>query len=130
MRVVRTERQRSWRPLIAVIVAYALAAQAVFLSFGGLAIAAPNDGPAFTLCLHDNNGAPVAPSDKPDQSGYCSHCIFCFADAHHVLPADALTVVRHLYAGRPVDLRTTATRPHVLQPRYSIAKPRGPPLTA
>ena len=89
-----------WRPLIGVIVAYAVAAQALLIALGGFSLpaSAGDAAPGFELCLHDTEGAPAAPAGIPDQSG-CNHCIFCFAGAHHALaPAPSHLFFHYVYA--------------------------------
>jgi hypothetical protein len=123
---------RFWRSLLSVVVAYAVAIQSLLVAFAGLPLAADasQSAPAFELCLHDSSGgAPDLPANKPDLSG-CTHCIFCFAGAQHAViggtPAvfhrvSVATVVVRWLAGTPGLDRLT---------RYTIAIPRGPPLSA
>lgn len=77
---------RFWRPLIGVVVAYAVAAQSLFIAVGGFALPAHADAgtPGFELCLHSTQAAPDTPAGVPDHPA-CSHCILCFAGAHHAL---------------------------------------------
>ena len=75
-----------WRRLIAVVLVHAVAVQALLIALGGFSLAANADqsAPAFELCSHDANGATQSPAKLPDHSG-CTHCIFCFAGAHHAV---------------------------------------------
>jgi hypothetical protein len=125
------ESRRLFRPLTSVIVAYALAIQSLLIAVGGFypLAQAGQDAPAFALCLHDTTGAPAAPENKPDFSG-CTHCIFCFAGAHHAVIGAA-----PVFYGR-VTL-TAVFVPWLVHEhrisrlvRYIIANPRGPPVVA
>jgi hypothetical protein len=122
-------RSKRWlRPLIGIVVAYAVAAQALLIAIGGFSFPAQaTDGmPAFTLCLHDGADAPSAPAQTPDHPG-CSHCILCFAGAHHAVAAPSPAVP--FRAPRKVagagwiagDQSLFRLTPH------AIANPRGPP---
>jgi hypothetical protein len=113
-----------WRPLIGVVVAYAVAAQSLLIALGGFSLPAHADVavPGFELCLHDSQGAPALPAEAPAHPG-CSHCIFCFAGSPPVLFSRVDVAV--------IDAPWVADK-HSL-PRlsaYSIASPRGPPLRA
>ena len=112
-----------WRRLIAIVLAHAVAVQALLFALGGfsLAVSADQSKPAFELCSHDANGAPQSPASNPDQSG-CTHCIFCFAGAHHAVIGTAPTVFHRVniamvavpWLGDPFGLmRPTATRSQV-----------------
>ena len=123
--------ERFWRSLLSVVVAHAVAIQSLLIAVGGFSL--PSDGgqnaPAFELCLHDAAGEPALPASNPDQSG-CTHCIFCFAGAHHAVIGTAPAVFHSVdvamvvvpWLGDPFGL-TRLTR-------YTIASPRGPPLDA
>jgi hypothetical protein len=118
-----------WRPLIGVIVAYAIAAQSVLIVLGGFPALAQADlaAPVFEFCHYDAatpgllTGAPVQPG--------CSHCIFCFAGSHHAALGSSPDFVHllHLVAydapwvpdGNPLPLSA-----------HSIASARGPPIGA
>jgi hypothetical protein len=121
---------RLWRSLLSIAVAYAVAIQSLMIAVAGFSLPADTgqNGPAFELCLHDTTGAPAQPADKPDLSG-CTHCIFCFAGAHHAMvgttPADfhrvnVAMVVVPWHGGTSVPVRLT---------RHAIASPRGPPFS-
>jgi hypothetical protein len=120
-----------WRTLLSVVVAYAVAVQSLFIAVAGFSLPADaaQNAPAVELCLHDTSGAPQAPAANPDHSG-CTHCIFCFAGAHHAVIGAAPAAFNRVYAavvavpwlgGTPGSTRPT---------RYTIASPRGPPLGA
>jgi hypothetical protein len=122
--------RRFWRPLIAIVAAYAVAAQSLLIALGGFAALAHADtrATAFVLCAHNSEGAPVPPVDGPYPG--CNHCIFCFAGAHHaVIGSPVVAAVRISVASTDVAPTSVAQAP----PRrlaHSIANPRGPPLRA
>jgi hypothetical protein len=116
---------------LSVVVAYAIAAQSLLIAIAGFSMPADAglDAPTFALCLHDSSGAEKLPASTPDQSG-CTHCIFCFAGAHHALVGAA-----PVFFGR-VALTATIVpwrghAPSVARiTRNRIANPRGPPVVA
>jgi hypothetical protein len=123
--------KRLGRPVLGLVVAYAVAAQSLFIAFGGFALAAPADvgAPGFELCLHDGQTAPDSSGNTPSHPG-CTHCIFCFAGSHHALIGSPPVLVYRLDI-QFVDVPWVSDR-HAL-PRisaYAIARPRGPPLSA
>ncbi|MGD0421503.1 MAG: hypothetical protein ABSA68_18290 [Xanthobacteraceae bacterium] len=120
-----------WRPLIGVVVAYAVAAQSLLIALGGFSLPAHADVavPGFELCLHDSQGAPALPAEAPAHPG-CSHCIFCFVGSHHALIGSPPVLFSRVDVA-VIDAPWVADK-HSL-PRlsaYSIASPRGPPLRA
>jgi hypothetical protein len=123
---------RLWRPLLGVAIAHAVAIQSLLIAIAGFSLPAGpgQNAPAFELCLHDTSGAPSVPADKPDLSG-CTHCIFCFAGAHHAVIGTAAAAVFHRVnvAMAAVPLLDDGSGPRRLA-RYTIASPRGPPLSA
>jgi hypothetical protein len=128
---LRAISKRLGRPLLGIVVAYAVAAQSLLLAFGGFALAAPADtgAPAFELCLHDGHAAPGSSDGVPSHPG-CTHCIFCFAGSHHAVAA-APPALFHRIDAEFVDVPWVSDQ-HAL-PRfsaYSVAHPRGPPLRA
>ena len=123
--------KRFLRPLIGVVVAYAVAAQSLLIALGGFSLPANvgDDAPAFELCLHDAQDAPELPAGNPDHTG-CTHCIFCFAGSHHAAIGAAPVAFRRVHV-ETVDAPRVADRQHLPRlPAYSIASPRGPPLDA
>ena len=120
--------KRLWRPLLGVVVTYAVAIQSLLLVLGGFAPAAPIDGAVTGLELcHQDAQAPVeVPAKNSDQG--CAHCIFCFAGGHHAVISTAPAVFHRVnvamvvvsWLGQTSGLRLT---------RYTIASPRGPPLS-
>jgi hypothetical protein len=123
--------KRFGRPLLGLVVAYAVAAQSLLIAFGGFALAAPADAgaPGFELCLHDGQSAPDSSGGTPTHPG-CTHCVFCFAGSHHALAGSPL-VPFHRVDVEFVDVRWVSDH-HALPrlPAHSIANPRGPPLSA
>jgi hypothetical protein len=127
--------RRLWRRLTGIAVIYALVLQSLFFGFVAApasALASVDDGfPAFELCQHGPDGAPVSPADLPGHHG-TTHCIFCFAGTHHYLAQGPLPLAQlaqaDLKSGSPwwpVDIRRVS-----ILSKYSIARPRGPPLSA
>jgi hypothetical protein len=118
-----------WRPLIGVVVAYAVAAQSLLIVLGGFSLPARADAasPAFELCLHDRQNAPDLPAGIPGHPG-CTHCVFCFAGAHHaVIGSQPVSFAR---AAIKITNAPAVADAHDLPglSAYSIAIPRGPPL--
>jgi hypothetical protein len=129
-----TER-RLWRRLTGVVVIYALVLQSLFFGIVAApasALASVDDGfPAFELCQHGPDGAPVVPVDLPGHHGN-THCIFCFSGTQHYLGQGPLPLS---HFGQ-VDLKfasswwPTDNRRVSILSKYTIARPRGPPLSA
>jgi hypothetical protein len=120
-----------WRPLVGIVVAYAVAAQSLLIVLGGFSLPARADTapPGFELCLHDSQGAPASPADIPGHPD-CSHCIFCFAGAHHGIAASPPAVFARLTV-EIIDVPWIADQNALPRPyAYSIANPRGPPVRA
>jgi hypothetical protein len=122
---------RFCRPLIGIVVAYAVVAQSLLIALGGFALPAQANGdtPTSEVCLHDTQGAPELPASNPDHYGY-THCIFCFAGSHHAVIGGSAAVFHRV----DIDIVSTASvaaeSPLPRAPAYSIASPRGPPLVA
>ena len=127
--------RRLWRRLTGIVVIYALVMQSLFFGLvaaPAFALASGGDGfPAFELCQHGPDGAPVAPADLPGHHGD-AHCIFCFAGIHHYLgqgpvPSSLLgqADLKSASLRWPADNRRVS-----ILSRYSIARPRGPPFSA
>ena len=118
-----------WRPLIAIVLAHAVAVQALLIALGGFSLAANADqsSPAFELCSHDANGATSRPISRPFRL-HSLHLLLCRSapcgDRHRAL---SLPSRQSRDGGRAVarrQLRRGAAT------RYTIASPRGPPLDA
>ena len=124
-----TISRRLLRPLIGIVVAYAVAAQSLLIALGGfsLPVRGADGAVAFELCLHDSQGSSELPADNTDHTSR-THCIFCFAGSHHAVFGVAPAVFTRAYF--EITSVPWATDPHP-DPRlraYSIAGPRGPPL--
>jgi len=121
--------RRLWRPLLGIVVAYAIAAQSLLITLGGFAMLAQGNAgaPVFELCQHDAQGAPATPGGTPVRPG-CSHCIFCFAGSHHALIGSPPALFRRV-AVEIIDAPWIADKhPLPRHSAHSIASPRGPPL--
>ena len=123
--------KRFWRPLVGVVAAYAIAAQALLIALGGFSLQAQaHDGaPGFELCLHDSQAVPDQPAGGAGHYG-CTHCIFCFAGSHHAVVAAPLGVFHRAYVEIVEAPWAADMRALPLPPAHSIASPRGPPLGA
>jgi hypothetical protein len=119
--------ERFLRPLIGVVVAYAVAVQSLLIAVGGFSLPthASEGAPTIELCLHGADGAPLLPAGNPDHSA-CTHCIFCFAGLHHAV-IKASPAVFHRVAVTIVVPLTADTHGLPPSPPYSIGSPRGPP---
>jgi hypothetical protein len=124
-----TNTRRLWRPVIGIVVAYAVAAQSLLIAIGGFQPISPASGaPAFELCVHDAQGAP-APADIPSHPG-CSHCIFCFAGSQHAVIGSPPAVFERVNVAVIDGVRLVAAQIPPRLSAHSIANPRGPPLRA
>ncbi len=124
-----TDSRRLWRPLIGIVVAYAVAAQSLLIAIGGFQLVAPADNTvAFELCIHDAQGAP-APAGVPAHRG-CSHCIFCFAGSHHAVIGSPPVLFQRVDVAIVDGVRRVAAQIPPRLTAHSIASPRGPPLRA
>jgi hypothetical protein len=123
---------RFLRKLIGAVTIYALVAQPLLLAVVGAAPtqASVVDELSLSLCLHQTDGGnPAAPADQQGHPAN-DHCLLCFSGAFHLLgasdPSTISTVDRQIRKLRPT------TRPLQLASSslYSVARPRGPPLSA
>ena len=121
---------RFWRSLLSIVVAYAVAIQSLLIAVAGFSLPADagQNAPAFELCLHDASGAPDLPASKPDSG--CTHCIFCFAGAHHAVIGTAPAIFHRVNVAMVIVPWRGGTSAVTRLTRYSIASPRGPPLSA
>jgi hypothetical protein len=124
-------KRRIGRSLLSVVVAYAIAAQSLLIAIGGFSQPADAglNGPAFALCLHASSGAEKLPASDPSQSG-CTHCIFCFAGAHHTLAGAAPVFFGRVALAATIVPWLGHERDGVRIVRHTIAIPRGPPVIA
>jgi hypothetical protein len=128
---------RFWRSVIGLVAAYALAFQGILIGFSGAQLAAtPYDHAAagFELCLNgtqdgiqDESGPPGTPAIPQ----HVDHCVFCFAGVHHcALDATSQSHAGYDNFGHGSALTgATRSRPSYASD-YSIARPRGPPISA
>ena len=119
-----------WRALLSVVVAYVVAAQSLLIAVASFSLPADagQNTQVFELCLHDASGAPELPASKPDLAD-CTHCIFCFAGAHHAVISTAPAVFHRVNVAMVVVSRLGETSGLRWLTRYTIASPRGPPLS-
>jgi hypothetical protein len=124
-------KTRIGRSLLSVVVAYAIAVQSLLIAIAGFSLPADADlnAPAFALCLHDSSGAEKLPAGDSDRSG-CTHCIFCFAGAHHALAGAAPVFFGRLRIAAVTVPWLGYERSVAQLFRYIIANPRGPPVVA
>jgi hypothetical protein len=124
-------KRRVGRFFLSVVVAYAVAVQSLLIAIGGFSQPADAglNGPAFTLCLHDSSGTEKLPASDPNQSG-CTHCIFCFAGAHHALAGAAPVFFGRVALTAVIVPWLGHERNGVRIVRHTIAIPRGPPVVA
>jgi hypothetical protein len=126
------ELRRFWRRLVGAAVIYALVMQPLLLAVVGTqpANASTLDELSLSqLCLHATDGSPITPADQSKHPAE-DHCSLCFAGAFHLLDAPRLAAVAQVHpevskvqqSARPLRLSSFA--------RYSVARPRGPPLSA
>ena len=121
--------KRSWRPFLCIVVAYAIAIQSLLLVLGGFAPAA-QIGSAVTgleLCHQDAQAPVEVPAKNSDRP--CAHCMFCFAGVHHAVISNLPAVCRRVNVAM-VFVPWLGKTPGLKWPtRYTIASPRGPPLS-
>jgi hypothetical protein len=124
-------RRRFGRSLLSVVVAYAIAVQSLLIAIGGFSSPADagQDTAAFALCLHDSSGGEKLPAGNSDQSG-CTHCVFCFAGAHHALIGAAPALFGRIEIAAITVPWFGHERGVARLFRYTIANPRGPPVVA
>lgn len=124
--------RRFWRRLVSAAAIYALVMQPLLLAVVGTQIAnatALDDISLSQLCLHATDGSPAAPADQQEHPAH-NHCLLCFAGAFHLLDAQQPVIIGSVdQQFRKLRQLALALR---LSPfsRYSVARPRGPPLSA
>ena len=126
------DRRRFWQRLVGAAAIYALIMQPLLLSFVGaqLSQASVLDGFSLSqLCLHATDSIPLSPSD-PSKHPANHHCDLCFAGAFHLLDAPRPIAVQ--YVSFEIGKMRQSSHPLRLSSftRYSVARPRGPPLSA
>jgi hypothetical protein len=123
--------RRFWRRLVGAAAIYALVMQPLLLAVGPqLADASALDDLTLSqLCLHTTDGSPVAPADQTKYPAH-NHCLRCFAGAFHLLDApQPVTVSSVSLEFRKVQRSAPPLRLCSFS-KYSVARPRGPPLSA
>ena len=133
---ISSNQTGSWlrflRKLVGAVTIYALITQPLLLAVVGAppAQASVVDEVSHSLCLHQTDGgSPAAPADQQGNPAN-DHCLLCFSGAFHLLgasdPSTISTVDREFrklaQATRPLQLASSSL--------YSVARPRGPPLSA
>ena len=103
--------------------------QSLLIAVGGVSLPPMPERSAFELCLHDASGAPALPASNPDLAD-CTHCIFCFAGSHHAVIGTAPAVFQRVDVAMVVVPWLGETSGLRRLTRYTIASPRGPPLSA
>jgi len=122
----RTPLRRTFaRPLVAIVLAYAIVINAVASVAPDLHAAGGNDpGLGFELCAHNSQGGRTSPSEPADRS-CVQHCLLCLANLNFAfLAPDGSVALRT----PPVSWRLNQSHPPRTS-RYAIARPRGPPLS-
>ena len=120
--------RRYWRPMIGIVVAYAIAAQSLLIAAGGFALPSSADvaSPDSALCVHDGQSPAQPPADIPRHSEGM-HCILCIPGPHHALTGAPPVLVRHAAIHASTIDWPTDLAPFPGIPAHSIANPRGPP---
>jgi hypothetical protein len=129
-------RRRSgrWRPVLALVAAYALVLQMLLLGAVGATQAAHAAGGTVAdtiICLTHEGLATPAPSDAPDEhSGCATHCVLC-AGGLHAAALPPLGASLGLVSATGEVVRWHRPDWLVSGPFHnSVAQPRGPPLAA
>jgi hypothetical protein len=129
--VRHTNRNFKFAALVSAIAIYALVMQPLLMIAGSqlAQAAALDDLSLFELCLHNPDGSPVAPSDQQRHPVH-QHCVQCFSGAFVLLDAPQTVTLapvnQQLSKFRHAGLWLRPTSPFL----YSVASPRGPPLSA
>jgi hypothetical protein len=129
---LRLGLRRYWCRLVSVAVVYAIVMQPLLLSVAGtqMAQAAALDDLALSqLCLHSPDGSPLSPDDQSKHPAH-DHCSLCFTRAFQLLDGPRPVSIG-LFSLEFRKIRQSALPlrlPSFL--RYSVARPRGPPLSA
>jgi hypothetical protein len=125
-----SSRPGFWQKLVGAVAIYALVMQPLLFSLVGnqfAQVAAPENVALSQLCSHQTDGSPAAPAEQHSSH---NHCMLCFAGPFHLLDAPDPTTVS---AVTP-EIRKLGQFGHRerLTPasQYSVARPRGPPLSA
>ena len=121
-----------WRRLVGSALIYALILQPLLLTVVGVKLAnasAIDDLSLSELCQHATGGSPLSPADRRKDPAD-EHCAFCFAAAFFMLDAPRPVTIQHVRS----EIGKVGEPAHRLRlplfSRYSVARPRGPPLSA
>jgi hypothetical protein len=125
-----TKLRLFWRRLVGALVICTLVVQPLLLMGSQFAQASsPDEAPFTQLCLHDAGGSPVTPADQQLPSSH-EHCLQCFAGAFVLIGASPAATITSTDRNFSTSRQSTrAVRLPSASP-YSIARPRGPPLSA
>jgi hypothetical protein len=120
---------RFWRRLVGAAAIYALLMQPLLLAIAGPQLTQASAFDEISqLCQHQTDGSPAAPADQ-QQLPMNSHCLLCFAGAFHLLDAPNPTTVSAVdFEVRRLGQLAPPLR-LVWSSEYSVARPRGPPLS-
>jgi hypothetical protein len=129
-------RVNSWfhfgRRLVSAAAIYALVTQPLLLAVLGAASAQASivdEVSLSQLCLHQTDGSPVTPVDQQRHIAD-NHCFLCFAGAFHFLDAPYPTTAC-LVDPKAAELHQSVYPLRLTSSsQYSVARPRGPPLSA
>jgi hypothetical protein len=118
------------RPLIGLVIAFAVAINALAAATLGVEVALADDGPGqtFALCAHDSQGLPVSP--VPKDRTCILHCLLCLPDLKLALAApEAAAMQTAGFQAAPIAWPADVWR---LAPvsRDATTRPRGPPYSA
>jgi hypothetical protein len=124
--------RRYWRWLVGVAVVYAIVMQPLLLSVAGTQMAqaaALDDLTLSQLCLHSPDGSPLSPDDQSKHPAH-HHCSLCFSGAFQLLDGPRPVSIA-LFSLEFRKIRQSAFPLRLSSfSRYSVARPRGPPLSA
>lgn len=126
--MIRSRRQGA---LLALVVAYALALQALMASVGlGMSAAAASGNDGFALCVHAPASRTTAPDDHrlPNPAPQCPFC-FVAAQSSCDIAAVGGAPLLPAYAGLPISGRLASDGGTTFIPQFrrTVGDPRGPP---
>ena len=124
--------RRYWQRLVGVAVVYAIVMQPLLLSVAGIQIAqaaALDDLTLSQLCLHSPDGSPLPLDDQSKHPAH-DHCSLCFSRAFQLLDGPRpVSIALFSLEFRKIGQSALSLRLPSFS-RYSVARPRGPPLSA
>jgi len=113
-----------------VALCYALALQGLIVGIATTELAAETigHGADVLLCLSAEQNNPLTPADQTNRHSTV-HCIYCFAGAHSsgVIPPDASSADWSAGPCRNCPMTVAGQFPSLAE--FSLAKPRGPPIS-